>query len=316
MGYPYIVCLRAGLSLLCLLCLFSSSCSKEGPIVIDIDRPSYESNQADLQKYPEKGEIKVISFNVRYGTAKETNPSNNWSNRRSACLAMIKDHKPSCRGFQEAVYDIQFEWFKEQLKDEYDGYGVGRDNGKDKGECMGILYRKSEIKKIDGGTFWLSPTPDVCSKAVEWDAACFRTATWGIFEVIATGKRFCYINTHLDHKGSKAREESMKLISERFRQYNPEYKLPQILSADFNAQPSDKIFSYLPNMLNSRDSAPSGYSDDNTTYNAWGGTDNSHIDNILFSYPATVKEYHTITEPYESVAYLSDHFPIYAIFTF
>lgn len=305
---------QAGLAL-CLLFIVFSSCSKEEPIVIDIDRPAYESNQANLQKYPKEGEIKIISFNVRYGTAKETNTSNNWQYRKSACIAMLKDHKPTLIGFQEAVYDIQFEWFKDQLKDEYDGYGVGRDNGKDKGECMGILYRKSEIKKIDGGTFWLSPTPDVCSKAVEWDAACFRTATWGIFEVIATGKRFCYINTHLDHKGSKAREESMKLIAERFRQYNPDYKLPQFLSADFNVQPSDKIFQYLPNMLNSRSSAPSGYTDDNTTYNAWGSNDNSHIDNILFSSPASVKEYHTITEPYESVAYLSDHFPIYAIFS-
>ena len=298
----------------CLLFLFSFSCSKEEPVVIDIDRPAYESNQANLQKYPKEGEIKIISFNVRYGTAKETNTSNNWQYRKSACVTMIKDHKPTLIGFQEAVYDIQFEWFRDQLNDEYDGYGVGRDNGKDKGECMGILYRKSEIKKIDGGTLWLSPTPDVCSKAVEWDAACFRTATWGIFEVIATGKRFCYINTHLDHKGSKAREESMKLIAERFRQYNPDYKLPQFLSADFNAQPSDKIFDCMPNMLNSRSSAPSGYTDDNTTYNAWGSNDNSHIDNILFSSPAIVKEYHTITEPYESVAYLSDHFPIYAIF--
>ncbi|MBQ6253615.1 MAG: endonuclease/exonuclease/phosphatase family protein [Bacteroidales bacterium] len=292
-----------------------TGCGKEKPLDFDIDRPSYDSNQADLQKYPASGEIKIISFNVRYGTAKETNSSNNWSNRSAACLAMIKDHKPTCIGFQEAVYDIQFLWFKDQLKDEYDGFGVGRDNGKDKGECMGILYRKSEVKLIDGGTFWLSPTPDLCSKAVEWDAACFRTATWGIFEVIATGKRFCYINTHLDHKGSKARSESMKLIAERFRQYNPDYSLPQFLSADFNAQPSDAIFQSIPNMRNSRDLAPSGKTDNNTTYNAWGNNSNSHIDNILFSSPAQVKEYHTITEPYNSVAYLSDHFPIYAIFS-
>ena len=218
-------------------------------------------------------------------------------------------------GFQEAVYDIQFEWFKDQLKDEYDGYGVGRDDGKTKGECMGILWRKSEIKCIDKGTFWLSPTPDVVSKATEWDAACYRSATWGIFELIATGKRFCYINTHLDHKGSKARSEGMKVIAERFKMYNPDGSLPQFLSADFNTNPGDAIFSVMSNMRNSRDLAPSGHTDNCTTYNAWGNNDNSRIDNILYSYPAEVKEYHTITEPYESVALLSDHFPIYAIFS-
>ena len=168
---------------------------------------------------------------------------------------------------------------------------------------------------IDIGTFWLSPTPDTPSKADSWDAACFRSATWGIFEVISTGKRFCYINTHLDHKGAKAREESMKLISKRFEQYNPG-RLPQILSADFNASPSSAIFGNLSGMYNSRNMAPTGYSDENTTYHAWGTTAGSQIDNILFSYPATPKEYHTIVEPYESVAYLSDHYPIYAIFAF
>ena len=123
--------MKAVLPLFCLLCVLFSSCSKERPVVINIDRPTYESNQADLQKYPKTGEIKILSFNVRYGTANEVNPSNKWPNRKSACLAMIRDHKPSCIGFQEAIYDIQFEWFREQLKDEYDGYGVGRDNGKD-----------------------------------------------------------------------------------------------------------------------------------------------------------------------------------------
>ena len=108
--------------LLCLLFIFSgfSSCSKEKPLEYTIDRPSYHIDNTDLQKYHKDGEIKIISFNVRYGTAKETNSSNNWSNRKAACLAMIKDQKPSCIGFQEAVYDIQFEWFKDQLKDQED----------------------------------------------------------------------------------------------------------------------------------------------------------------------------------------------------
>ena len=296
---------------LCLLVFLMLSCSgKEEPVYV-ISRPAYA--ETGLQKYPEAGQVKIMSFNVRYGTASESNSSNNWRYRREACVAMIRDQKPSCIGFQEAVYDIQFEYFLDRLKDEYDGYGVGRDDGDRKGECMGILWRKSEIRRIEGGTFWLSPTPDTPSKADSWDAACYRSATWGIFEVISTGRRFCYINTHLDHKGSKAREESMKLIAERFRMYNPS-GLPQFLSADFNSAPTSGIFKNLPLMFNSREYAPTGHSDQNSTYNGWGyGT--GLIDNILYSSPATALEYHTIVEPYESVAYLSDHYPIYAIFS-
>lgn len=303
----YFLSFKTGLLLLCLSIL---SCKEKEPLIEIPDRPPYE--EVPLQKYPKVGEIKIISFNVRYGTAKESNSSNNWQYRKAACVSMIKDQKPSCIGFQEAVYDLQFKYFLEELKDEYDGFGVGRDDGKEKGECMGILYRKSEIKKIDGGTFWLSPTPDTPSKADVWDAACFRSATWGIFEVIATGKRFCYINTHLDHKGDTARYESMKLIAERFKMYNPD-GLPQFLSADFNAAPSNGIFKNLPLMFNSREYAPNGHSDQISTYHAWGDG-SGLIDGILFSNATTV-EYHTIIEPYESVAYLSDHYPIYAIFS-
>jgi len=295
------------------LLLSLASCSREEkPLDYNIDRPAYV--ETDLQKYPAAGQIKIISFNVRYGTASETNSSNNWANRKEACVEMLKDQKPSCIGFQEAVYDLQFKYFLEMLKDEYDGYGVGRDDGKEKGECMGILWRKSEIKRIDGGTFWLSPTPDTPSKADIWGAACFRSATWGIFEVISTGKRFCYINTHLDHKGTQARTESMKLIASRFDMYNPS-RYPQFLSADFNTGPTDAIFSQLPLMYNSRDYAPTGHTDQNTTYQAWGSKSGSIIDDILFSSPASTQEYHTIVEPYNNVAYLSDHYPIYAIFS-
>ena len=168
----YFLSFKTGLLLLCLSIL---SCKEKEPLIEIPDRSPYE--EVPLQKYPKAGEIKFISFNVRYGTAKESNSSNNWQYRKAACVSMIKDQKPSCIGFQEAVYDIQFKYFLEELKDEYDGFGVGRDDGKEKGECMGILYRKSEIKKIDGGTFWLSPTPDTPSKADVWDAACFRSAT-------------------------------------------------------------------------------------------------------------------------------------------
>ena len=104
-----------------MLCLFIVSCRKEDPVIDLPDRPEYE--EVDLQKYPKAGEVKIMSFNVRYGTAKESNSSNNWQYRKAACVSMIKDQKPSCIGFQEAVYDIQFKYFLEELKDEYDGFG-------------------------------------------------------------------------------------------------------------------------------------------------------------------------------------------------
>lgn len=262
------------------------------------------------QKYPEQGQLKIMSFNVRYGSAKETNPMNGWEFRKAACVEMILDHKPTLIGFQEAIYTTQWRFFQDELAADYEGFGVGRDDGAEKGETMGILYRKSEIRRLKEGTFWLSPTPDVCSKAVEWGAGHFRTATWGIFEYIATGEKFFFMNTHLDVKST--RDNAMKLIAERIKMYNPD-DLPVYLAGDFNADSSDKIFNNIGNLKNTRLYAPAERSDHGPTANSWTGESKSVIDHVYCSKQLTVYEYRTIRDPYSGVTYLSDHYPIYAI---
>ena len=292
-----------------LLCMvfFSISCASKGEVEND-DAPATQEN---WQKYPAQGELKIMSFNVRYGTAKESNPQNGWDFRKAACVEMIRDHKPTLIGFQEAVYDIQWQFFLKEFADEYDGFGIGRDDGAKKGETMGIMYRKDEIRKLEEGTFWLSPTPDVCSKAVEWGASCFRTATWGIFEYIATGEKFFFMNTHLDVKST--RNHAMKLIAERIKVYNTE-NLPVYLAADFNADASDTIFNNINGTLkNTRLYAPTDRTDHGPTANSWTGESKSIIDHIYCSKHLNIVEYRTVRDPYNSVKFISDHYPIYAI---
>jgi endonuclease/exonuclease/phosphatase family metal-dependent hydrolase len=288
-----------------LLLLTVVSCSDSSGEDIIPDEPVEQ-----WQKYPEQGQLKIMSFNVRYGSAKETNPMNGWEFRKAACVEMILDHKPTLIGFQEAIYTTQWRFFQEELAAEYEGFGVGRDDGAEKGETMGILYRKSEIRRLKEGTFWLSPTPDVCSKAVEWGAGHFRTATWGIFEYIATGEKFFFMNTHLDVKST--RDNAMKLIAERIEMYNPD-DLPVYLAGDFNADSSDKIFNNIGNLKNTRLYAPAERTDHGPTANSWTGESKSVIDHVYCSKHLTVYEYRTIRDPYSGVTYLSDHYPIYAI---
>lgn len=288
-----------------LLLLTVVSCSDSSGEDIIPDEPVEQ-----WQKYPKQGQLKIMSFNVRYGSAKETNPMNGWEFRKAACVEMILDHKPTLIGFQEAIYTTQWRFFQDELAAEYEGFGVGRDDGAEKGETMGILYRKSEIRRLKEGTFWLSPTPDVCSKAVEWGAGHFRTATWGIFEYIATGEKFFFMNTHLDVKST--RDNAMKLIAERIEMYNPD-DLPVYLAGDFNADSSDKIFNNIGNLKNTRLYAPAERSDHGPTANSWTGESKSVIDHVYCSKHLTVYEYRTIRDPYSGVTYLSDHYPIYAI---
>ena len=279
-----------------------------------ISLPSMSTEEGELifsyQKYAGSDEIKIMSFNVRTKTS-ETDPANNWDNRKAACVELIKDQRPSVIGFQEAQYTLQWSYLKEQLAGIYDGYGVNRDTGDEsgKGEVMGILYDKSTVEKIDGGTFWLSETPDTPSKG--FGANYSRNATWGLFKYIPSGKTFYYINTHLDHQVANAQIEGMKLISQHFEEYRESY--PLFLTGDLNITAEnvalDPIESY---MYNARYAAPSSYSDFKNTYNGWKVGGKGIIDHIYCSNNLRVIEYHTIDDDY-GVPFVSDHYPIYAI---
>ena len=280
-----------------------------------ISLPSMYEDKDELifqyKKYADNDEIKIMSFNVRTKTS-ESDPANNWDNRKAACVLLIKDQRPSIIGFQEAQYTLQWAYLKEQLADRYDGYGVNRDDGTEsgKGEVMGIMYDRNVIEKIDGGTFWLSETPDVPSKG--FGASYSRNATWGIFKHIPSGKTFYYINTHLDHQVVEAKVEGMKLISQHFEEYKDRY--PVFLTGDLNAAASnaaiDPIESY---MYNARYAAPACFTDSVNTYNAYKVGGSGIIDHIYCSDYLKVVEYHTISEKYGTANYVSDHYPIYAI---
>lgn len=267
---------------------------------------------SNLQKYAKDDEVKVMSFNVRLLTT-ESNYRNEWPYRKEAVIELIKDQKPSVIGFQEAKYTDQWLVIKSELSADYDGWGLNRDTGEESGsgETMGILYDKAKVKKLDGGTFWLSTTPDKVSKS--WNSACYRTATWGIFEHIATGKKFCYINTHLDHKSADAQKEGMKVIVNKFKEYNPDGHV-QFLSGDLNVKADNAALDVLKDyMVNTRVAAPSDKTDSDRTYNGFSATGGSIIDHIYCTKGTEVVEYHTIDENYGSAEYVSDHYPIYAI---
>lgn len=273
-----------------------------------------------LQKYPTEDEIKIISFNVRCETS-ESDTLHNWKYRKDACVDMIKDQKPTLIGFQEAVYSSQWSYLKEHLANDYDGFGVGRDDGAEKGECMGILYRKDIIEKIKGGTFWLSETPD--QPSIGFGAICFRCATWGIFKYKPTSQYFLYMNTHLAYtpdsksldRANKTRSEEMRVVMSKMKEYNPN-GYPQFLTGDFNNVSDDTIFNKIKTiMFDARDQVAK--SDNYNSFNAWGNLIGyGLIDHVFYSKSLKAIEFHTIIESYDSCPYLSDHYPVYAIIKF
>ena len=71
-----------------------------------------------------------------------------------------------------------------------------------------------------GETFWLSESPEMASRG--WDAALNRIVTWVHLQDRKSGKEFFHFNTHFDHKGREARENSARLILDKIKEINPQ----------------------------------------------------------------------------------------------
>lgn len=254
-----------------------------------------------------ENQVKVISFNMRTGGA-DNGTQNAWGARREGIPAMMAKENPTVMGVQEAL-SYQLTFVTENVPG-YEYYGVGRDDGGSTGETMAIFYKTDVVELGGHGTFWLSETPDEVSYG--WDAAYRRTATWAFFTVKATGKKFFYINTHLDNEGSEAREQSMRLICDKLAELNPD-GYPSILTADFNSTTDDAIFDPLKMVMHDA-RTDAAVTDQFGTYNGWGTT-TSTIDHIFYS-DFTPLEYHTIMDRWNGVQYISDHYPISALLEF
>ena len=248
-------------------------------------------------------EIKVMSYNIRYGEGSDG--TNSWQYRAPLTIEMLEDQAPDIFGVQEALGN-QIDFILE-FTDGYECVGVGRDDGKKEGEHMSVFWNKKKIKLLKWGTFWLSETPSEPSKG--WDAACFRTATWTLMKDKKTGNKFFFVNTHLDHVGKEARKNGLALIVDKIAELNPE-GFPMVLTGDFNIKPNDPALKDLDTRMESVRKIATK-TDNHHTYNGWGSASkDSVIDYIYVSGFSACPEYQTITKKYSGRTFVSDHYPI------
>jgi len=173
----------------------------------------------------------IISYNIRYDNNWDI--ENSWKIRRNKIGQILVQYSASIIGIQEGLLN-QVQYIDSSLID-YDYVGVGRDDGKKKGEFCAIYFDTTRYVLLKNSTFWLSETPDTIS--VGWDAALERICTYGLFKDRITKKEFWVFNTHFDHIGVVAREKSSELILKRINKINRQ-SLPIILMGDFNSIPN------------------------------------------------------------------------------
>ncbi|KAL8418151.1 hypothetical protein RB594_001678 [Gaeumannomyces avenae] len=144
----------------------------------------------------------------------------------------------------QEVLNSQLKDVKKGLGSDWDHVGVGRDDGKTKGEYSPILYKKTDLRLLDSTTKWLSPTPDEVSFG--WGAGSRRVTTIAVLEHAATGRKLLHANCHLDNVSAQARSEGIKVVVAQIKAMLAKWgPLPVSLSGDFNSSPYDDAFKTL-----------------------------------------------------------------------
>jgi len=260
--------------------------------------------------------LNVMSFNIRYNNSGDG--ENAWPRRRAMVAEFLKAHKPDIIGLQE-VLNSQLKDLSTDLPD-YAFIGVGRDDGKEKGEYAAIMYRRDRFAAKESGTFWFSDTPDVVGTK-SWGNNIVRICTWARFVAVdpaRDGTRterpdsegFYVYNVHLDHESQPSRERSADLFLERLDARS--IKAPFVLTGDFNAGEANVVIRKLKTLLLDTFRMAHPEAKIVGTFNSFKGeTGGDKIDYIFVPQLVTTRSA-TIHRDNTDGRYLSDHFPVSA----
>lgn len=253
---------------------------------------------------------KVLSFNVRMSHGNDG--INKWENRTDLILKTLDEINVDVIGMQEVTSE-QFLFFKENLKN-YSFYGVGRKDGKLEDEIMAIFYNNKYELLMDS-TIWLSETPAVIGSK-SWDAALYRTVSWLKLKDKESGIQWMFYNTHFDHRGVQAREESAKVIMKLIADTN--HGLPAVLLGDFNITKEQKPYEILTSswkgcyqLKDARSITESPHKGGEITATGFKDNYGKIIDFIFVSDGIKVKS-HQYLNVKEGEIFISDHYPVEA----
>lgn len=250
-------------------------------------------------------QTKIMSYNIRYNNPQDN--ENCWESRKQEVVEMIKYYQPEILGIQEGL-SSQVNYIDATLTN-YSFVGLGRDDGKEKGEFTAIFFDTTKYKLIETKTFWLSQTPNKVS--IGWDASMKRICTYGAFLNKKTKKPIFIFNCHFDHIGKKSRNKSAYLILQEIKNKGIGNERIAVIG-DLNCLPDESPIEILNMEL--KDSYQVSQSQ---PYGPIGTFNNFNIVNevtkridYIMVKNLTVKHYTSIDDRRKNNLWLSDHLPI------
>lgn len=258
-------------------------------------------------------QFRTATYNIRYDAAADKESGNNWDVRKEAVANLIQQHKFDVVGTQEGMTRQMIELKKLLPGYDYISYPYG---GKNDHHHAAIVYKESEFELLDGGTFWLSETPDVPS--IGWDANDRRICQWAKFMHRKSGKPFFYFNAHFFWQKEIARRESGSLIVRKIKEIAGD--IPVICAGDFNSEPQTDQIKALKGLLQDAFDVSKGAHKGPEFTNLGGGNfqtpPTNRIDYILLSKGISVSDYEVYADKYNTDRYPSDHLPVSCIVKF
>lgn len=250
--------------------------------------------------------LTVMSYNIRCGVCEAQDNPNNWQKRKYFVAHLIKTHNPDVIGLQEAEL-YQVEDLVDML-DDYSWMGVGRDDGKRKGETTAILYRAERFSLQKRRTRWLSSTPLKPSRG--WDAAYSRTLSVAKLFDKELRQVLYVFNTHLDNEGEIARQQGAKLLMAEIAKVDA--TTPVVVTGDFNFTVPAKAYDLVTDVLADAEKiSVTPAQGGGKTFNGFGK--NTELDNkidfVFVKKFMTVQSHLVDTTTYNNL-YPSDHYPI------
>lgn len=252
-------------------------------------------------------ELKVMTFNIRYGTADDG--ENSWKYRKDIVIEVIREANPDLLSLQEAL-DFQIS----EILDELPGYsylGVGRDDGKTKGEYSAVLYAKDRFIIDTTETFWFSDTPKIPG-SITWDATLPRICSWGLLFDKFSKKQMYVYNVHLDHQSQISREKSTEMLVRKIQ--SGKMPLPVLVTGDFNCGDKNQAIQYLisSGLTDTYRKLNPPKSDEGTFNGFKGDRSGEKIDYIFVNNQFEILS-SKIDYTNRDGKYPSDHFPVIAI---
>lgn len=254
--------------------------------------------------------IELITYNIRMNTSGDGEHA--WPYRKADVINLLKFHRAEIFCVQEALPG-QMDDLAEAFPD-YAYEGVGRDDGKQLGEYSAVFYNQDRFLKKEGGTFWLSETPEECTYG--WDAVCRRICSWVELEDRESGKNLFVFNTHFDHVGVEARKNSAALILEKISELTTVGSEGEmgavVLCGDFNlppdSEPIQMISASLQDAFKVSELPPHASV---ITFHGFTYDDKPHdrIDYVFVSEKLRISRYAALTDSRDR-SFFSDHLPV------